>query len=812
MSFSVKYSDRSLATRFEVVAHLCGLAVIAFGIAALGAWAGDIIAISSVMPHGVAIQPNSALCFILAGISLSAAKRSRENRRWRIAQLVFAAPVALLGLITLAEYALNTQVGVDQLIMIAPPDSTSQNSTGRMEVATAIAFALMGMALCLLVVDVRQTISQGLALLVGGMATLSIAVYAYGVTALNGVAYYSSMSLHTAPVILVVSAGILLARPQQGILKVLISETVGGVLARRLLPFALGGPFLIEWLRIQGERAHLYESDFGVALTSVVYVILSSISILRTADALRQLDRLRLDAEDVKRRQQAEMLGLIDSAMDGIIMVNAHHTIITFNPAAERMFGYKAVEVIGCSLDRLIPQRYRRQHGGYIGAFDAGEACARQMGRPDSVTAVRADGMEFPIEASISKFESCEGMRYTAIVRDVTERKATQNALQESARRELVRAEELSKVLYAVPAAVCIAHDPLAEELTGNELYHKWFPSAKTVAPNLSDLLDNTISRKLDDAGNTHPVEDILRRAVQGQEIHNYEFSHARPDGVTLHVLGNALPLFDEHGAARGAISAFIDVTERKRAEQAMLSAMAATVAKSTYITHMTHELRTPLNTIVGYAQMLEMARRPPSDEQVRSIKQILNAGWYLRDLVNEVQSLAAIDAGTLSMSSKRLSVDKVLGDIRAMLEPLILKAGLNVMMPSTNGLHILANPIWIKQVLLNLFSNAIKYNRPGGRIAVECTMDGEGLVRISIEDTGNGLSPENLKQLFQPFNRLGQEHGPEVGTGVGLVITKKLVESMGGTIGVESEVGRGTVVWFSVPAVGEFIASANLA
>lgn len=159
-----------------------------------------------------------------------------------------------------------------------------------------------------------------------------------------------------------------------------------------------------------------------------------------------------------------------------------------------------------------------------------------------------------------------------------------------------------------------------------------------------------------------------------------------------------------------------------------------------------------------------------------RSIKQILSAGWYLRDLINGVQILATIGAGTLSMSSERLSIDKVLVDIRAMLEPLVLRAGLSVTLPFTSELHILANPMRIEQVLLNLFSNAIKYNRPGGNIVVECATEGERLVRVSIEDTGNGLSPEKFNQLFQPFNRLGQEHAPEVGTGVGLVVTKKLV------------------------------------
>ncbi|MGK5081579.1 sensor histidine kinase, partial [Janthinobacterium sp. HLX7-2] len=262
----------------------------------------------------------------------------------------------------------------------------------------------------------------------------------------------------------------------------------------------------------------------------------------------------------------------------------------------------------------------------------------------------------------------------------------------------------------------------------------------------------------------------------------------------------NAMPLWDEQGGACGAISAFVDVTELKLSELAMLSVTAGSVAKSDYITHMTHELRTPLGTMLGYAQILEAGTPAPSPAQHSAIMQIIKAGWYRRDLITEVQDLATIEAESASLSCEPVSIDALLQDLLAMIKPLVANAGLRMNLANANGLDILANPVRIKQVMLNLLSNAIKYNRLGGSIDVSCFMDGQAQVRIGVRDTGHGLTPKELASLFQPFNRLGQDRGKEVGTGVGLVVTKKLVESMGGIIGAESEVGCGSLFWFNMP------------
>lgn len=796
-----RYADAALIARYESAGMRCGQLAIALGSAVLLGWATGIVTLTSIVPEWVAMQPNTALCLILAGTSLFAAGKSREDRHWRVVQLASATIVFGVGLATLAEYRLGLQFGIDQFFHAGSAVPDRRIYPGRMAVATATNFLLMGAALAILDTSARR-VSQLLALLAIGIATLAMLGYAYGVSALYSVGFFSTVALHTALGTLLVGTGILLVRPAHGMVAVLVSGTVGGVLARRLLPLVVATPFLLGWLRIEGERRAFYDSSFGVALTAVAYVILFGLFTWRTAEALRRSDDLRLDAEHIKQVNQAQMSGLIESAMDAIVMLDDAQCIITFNPSAEKMFGYARDDILGSSLSKLLPQRFRTAHEAHLHAFGTSGSPSRRMGGLGSITAIRADGTEFPAEASISHFDLGRGTCYTAIIRDITDRMRITTELHASERRERERSQELSNLLFAVPAAVCIAHDPLLAEVTGNELYDRWFRGLDTGTPRQSGATEEAkpIQDRQQVSGDIRSGQAALQQAAGGMEIRDYEFKHVHPNGTVRYLLGNAMPLWDEQGSACGAISAFVDVTELKLSELAMLSVTAGSVAKSNYITHMTHELRTPLSTMLGYAQMLEAGTPAPSLAQLAAIRQILKAGWYLRDLITEVQDLATIEADSAGKLCEPVSIDALLQDLLAMIEPLVSDAGLHVNLAGANGLGIHANPVRIKQVMLNLLSNAIKYNRVGGSIDVSCVMDGQAQVRIGVRDTGHGLTPKELASLFQPFNRLGQERGKEVGTGVGLVVTKKLVESMGGIIGAESEVGCGSLFWFNMP------------
>ena len=214
----------------------------------------------------------------------------------------------------------------------------------------------------------------------------------------------------------------------------------------------------------------------------------------------------------------------------------------------------------------------------------------------------------------------------------------------------------------------------------------------------------------------------------------------------------------------------------------------------------MSHELRSPLNAILGFAQLMDSDSPPATPAQKASIDQILHAGWYLLELINEILDLAVIESGTLSLSVEPVSLAEVMLECQAMIEPQGTARGIKLTFPKFDRPRFVhADRTRMKQVLINLLSNAIKYNQADGEVTVDCAASGGNRTRISVSDTGAGLSEEKLLQLFQPFNRLGQESSVVEGTGIGLVMSKRLVELMGGVIGVESTVGAGSVFWFEL-------------
>jgi signal transduction histidine kinase/ActR/RegA family two-component response regulator len=307
-----------------------------------------------------------------------------------------------------------------------------------------------------------------------------------------------------------------------------------------------------------------------------------------------------------------------------------------------------------------------------------------------------------------------------------------------------------------------------------------------------------------------------------------YELTYIRKDGSRFPAVVSVTALRDAQDVIIGYLLIGTDNTARQlvEAERALLDqalqdknaelekakfvAEKANLAKSEFLSSMSHELRTPLSAILGFAQLMESGSPPLTASQKRSIDQILQGGWYLLQLINEILDLALIESGKLSLSLEPISLAEVMQECKDMIEQQALKRGISVAFPQFDvPCFVKADRTRVKQVFINLLSNAIKYNRAHGTVVVEYITSIPGRIRVCVKDSGEGMSADQLAQLFQPFNRLGQEAGAEEGTGIGLVMTKRLIEMMGGIIGAESTVGAGSVFWIELeltserPAVG---------
>jgi len=342
--------------------------------------------------------------------------------------------------------------------------------------------------------------------------------------------------------------------------------------------------------------------------------------------------------------------------------------------------------------------------------------------------------------------------------------------------------------------------NPVAEQLIG------WLQAEATGRP-VSEVF-HILNQETRQPSKIPVMETLALGTIQG--LANHTLLVAR-DGKECSIADSCAPIRNRDGQVIGAVLVFRNVTEEYAVQQALRDrgielesaksvAEKANLAKSDFLSSMSHELRTPLNAILGFAQLLETGAPPPTPAQKRNIEQILKGGWYLLELVNEILDLALIEAGRVTLSGEPVSLLEIMLECRAMIEPMAQKRGIGMTFLHFDlPYHVKADRTRLKQVMINLLVNAVKYNQSGGSVTVECAPRPPDLLRISVRDTGVGMSPEQLMQLFQPFNRMGKEATLEEGTGIGLVVTKRLIELMGGSIGADSSTGEGSVFWIEL-------------
>jgi PAS domain S-box-containing protein len=507
---------------------------------------------------------------------------------------------------------------------------------------------------------------------------------------------------------------------------------------------------------------------------------------------------------------------IFNSANFSTIATDADGVIQIFNVGAQRMLGYASGDVVNkltpasiSDAQELIERAalLSSEFGAVIRpGFDAlVYKAVRGIEDIYELTYIRADGTRFPALVSVTALRGVDDkvIGFLLIGTDNTARKqveAEQALLDQRLRdqhfytRSLIESN-IDPLITTDPRGMISDVNHQMELLTGrtrDELIGAPFKSCFT---------------------EPQRAEEAITRVLHEGKVRNYELTALARDGKETVVSFNATTFHDRDRKLQGVFAAARDVTERKHFEHALQetngelqaareAAEKANRAKSEFLSSMSHELRTPLNAVLGFAQLMASEVPPPPPRQQRSIDQILKGGWYLLRLINEILDLSMIEAGKVTMSQESMSMNDVLQDCKGMIEPQATKRGIAMTFPALdNVFYVHADRTRIKQVMINLLSNAIKYNGVGGTVIVQCAVSGKDRVRISVMDTGAGLSKDELAQLFQPFNRLGQHDSVEEGTGIGLVVTKQLVELMGGQIGVESAVGAGTVFWVEFAA-----------
>jgi PAS domain S-box-containing protein len=518
------------------------------------------------------------------------------------------------------------------------------------------------------------------------------------------------------------------------------------------------------------------------------------------------------------RDNAALLQTILNTVGDGIITLHASNgTIETVNPNAQKMFGYSAAELTGLNFSILIPELDQEQRNSSLQHYSASDE-ARAVGVGREVIGWSKDNQPFPLEIAVSEMWLGGERYFTCVLRDISARRlaeeaalkagALQSAIFNSANFSSIATDAKGVIqIFNVGAERMLGYtaDEVMNKITPAEISDPEEVIAR--AKTLSDELATTI---------TPGFEALVFKASRGIED-IYELTYIRKDGSQFPAVVSVTALRDAQNTIIGYLLIGTDNTARKQIEEertilndalqiknvelerATFVAEKANLAKSDFLSSMSHELRTPLGAILGFAQLIESGTPAPTAAQKKSIDQILKAGWYLLELINEVLDLALIESGKLTLSLEPVLLAEVMQECEAMIEPQAHKRDIKVIFKRPEFPYcVKADRTRVKQIIINLLSNAIKYNKVNGSVTVECCLASFDRVRISVRDTGAGLTEEQLTQLFQPFNRLGQ-NAKEEGTGIGLVVCKRLVGLMKGNIGVESFVGEGSTFWIEL-------------
>ncbi|HYO08535.1 MAG TPA: PAS domain S-box protein [Tepidisphaeraceae bacterium] len=619
-----------LAARMRAFSRVGALIVIAVGAVVLVGWALGIELLKRVVPGLIAMNPTTAVAFILAGAALLTGRAAAPGRRPGALRYVLAVPVVVIGALKLSSYLLGWDVGIDRLLFASALNAPGATGPNRMAPNTSISFVLAGCALLLLEVETRRgrRPAEWLALAGAMLALLALIGYGYGVKALFGVASFVPMALHTAATFLLLSLALLASHPDRGLMAAVNSDSAGGVLARRLLPACVLVPAILGWFRLMGERIGLYGAELGVSLYAAAMILFFVVLVWWTMGLLHRADADRRLADLALRRSEEQHRAVMEQAAEGIYLVDIDSlTVVECNAALERLLGYGHGELKGLRVYHLIDDTPAEINARLHRLLEATEPVYGER------RYLRKDGSCVDVESSAGVISYGGRKLACTVVHDITERKRTQAAL--DAERTLLRTviDNLPDRIYVKDAEGRYTLDNAAHQQQVGVS-----DARQIIGKTVRDFFSPEVAERFE--------QDDQAVIASRRPLFDREELTTDRDGNPRWLLTTKVPLTDADGSVRGIVGLSRDITDRKLVEEVM--------RESEERTRMTVE--TALDAfasmdadgrITGWNEQAEITFGWPREEAIgRPLAETIIPPQYRQALADDIARFEATGAG----------------------------------------------------------------------------------------------------------------------------------------------------------------------